>query len=110
MHLRARIVALCLIVSALSGCAGNGTAPDAFSAQDYPTLAARAAREIKRADEKGFLWLNTESHLARSREAYAAGDEHTAMTLAQQALEEALLAQKQAADGAKAKPDFTYRR
>ncbi len=78
--------------------------------KDYDALVARAELEIQQAAEKGFLWLHTEGYLAKAREAHKAGDMENAMKLAQTALEEALLAQKQAADGARIKPNFTYRR
>lgn len=78
--------------------------------KDYDALVARAQSEIKRASDKGFLWLYTESYLSDSRAAQKAGNMDEAMKLAQKALEEALLAQKQAADAAKTRPDYTYRR
>ncbi|MFL6622428.1 MAG: hypothetical protein ACJ8J7_03075 [Sulfurifustaceae bacterium] len=78
--------------------------------KDYDALVARAQNEIKRAADKGFLWLYTERYLADSRAAQKAGNMDDAMKLAQKALEEALLAQKQAADAAKVRADYTYRR
>lgn len=78
--------------------------------KDYDALVARAALEVQRAADEGVLWLDTESHLAGAREAHKAGDTEKAMKLAQTALEEALLAQKQAEDAARVKPNFTYRR
>lgn len=95
----------CLLIVTVSSCANDPT----LAPSDYDTLAARAEREIKRASDLGFLWLNTESYMAQSREAHKAGDDESALRLAQQALDEALLAQKQAAEGAKVKADFTYR-
>jgi hypothetical protein len=78
--------------------------------KDYDALVARAELEVQRAADKGFLWLHTETYLAKAREAHKAGDLDKAMQFAQTALEEALLAQKQAQDGARLKPNFTYRR
>jgi hypothetical protein len=105
---------------ALSGCAGTPPPPATPVAvtqrlidnppRGYDELVARAEREIKRADDQGFLWLETESHLAAARDAYQVGDTDRAMQLAQKALEEALLAQQQAAESAKTKADFTHRR
>ncbi len=78
--------------------------------QDYDALVARARQEIKRAADLGFLWINTESYLAEADEAHEAGDMDRALKLGQKALEEALLAQRQAADSARTKADYTYRR
>jgi hypothetical protein len=77
---------------------------------DYASVVTRAEQEVKRAADKGFLWLNTESYLSASREAQKTGNLEEAVKLAQKALDEALLAQKQAADGANIKSDYTYRR
>src|SRR5581483_5087410 len=78
--------------------------------QDYDALVARARQEIKRAADLGFLWINTESYLAEADEAHEAGDMDRALKLGQKALEEALLAQRQAADSARTKADYTYHR
>lgn len=77
---------------------------------DYDALDARAELEIKRVAQSGFLWLNTESYLAAARAARKAGNADEALKLARKALEEALLAQRQAAESAAMKPDYTYRR
>jgi hypothetical protein len=128
LQVRMKLVAslcCCVAALALSACTtpvliaeddapptATATSPAAVVKEykDYDPLVARAELEIQRAADKGFLWLHTESYLAAAREAHKAGDMEKAMTLAQTALEEALLAQKQAEDGARVKPNFTYRR
>lgn len=99
-----RTAVLCLLAAALTlhGCAG-APAPEQES---YDVLVARAEREIKRAQDKGFLWLYTESYLAEAREAHTSGDTDKAEALARKALHEALQAQKQAADSVRIKPDY----
>jgi hypothetical protein len=86
------------------GCAGG-----AERQKEYAELSARAEDEVRLASASGFLWSNTESHLAQAREAHKAGDLKKAIRLAQQALDEAVLAQKQAAENADVKADYTYR-
>lgn len=120
MGLCAAVFALpaCATTSPVEPSAGIGQAPDTpvvqakeyQDYQDYDALVARARQEIKRAADHGFLWTNTESYLAEADEAHKAGDVDRALKLGQKALEEALLAQKQAADSARTKADFTYRR
>lgn len=109
-----RTTAFCLLAAALalSGCAGTETTGPGPAAdhEDYDALVARVEREIKRAEDKGFLWLYTESYLAQAREARKAGDTEKAVKLARKALNEALLAQKQAGDSAKIKPDYIHGR
>jgi hypothetical protein len=127
-HSLKRTATVCIVAGtfALLGCAGaapqteatrseiTGNPPELKSNRDkepdYATVVARAEREVKRAADKGFLWLNTEAYLAASREAQKAGNLEEAMKLAQKALDEALLAQKQAAEGANTKADYSYRR
>ncbi len=122
-HFIKRTVTLCVFAGAfaLLGCAGaapqtevTDNPPESKHSRDkepdYATVLARAEREVKRAADKGFLWLSTEAYLAASREAQKAGNLEEAMKLAQTALDEALLALKQAAEGANTKADYSYRR
>lgn len=100
----------------LHGCAGVPESADVPAAaarqtgKNYETLLASAEREVRRADAQGFLWLHTESYLTAAKTARAAGDIDRALMLARKALDEALLAQKQAAESTKVKADFSFRR
>ena len=102
-------VLVCLLT--LAACAGTppSQANRPPSSNSYEALAAKAQAEIQRAAKTGFLWLHTEKMLAESRKAHAAGDAERAKQLAQQALDQALLAQQQAAANANAKANFTIR-
>ena len=94
----------------LTACTGM-TSPEraATPADEFEALAAQADAEIRRAAEKGALWLHTEGFLNQAREAHAAGETQKAVSLARKALAQALLARKQAADNANVKADFTFR-
>lgn len=100
-----KIVTVSVLVSAfaLAGCAG-GKKQD-----EYSELVAKAENEIALAAKTGFLWSNTEKFLKDSKEAKAAGDMDKAVKLAKKALEEATLAQKQAADNANPRANYSLK-
>ena len=85
---RAVFYFLCIL---LGGCASGGTGPST-----YDELYAHGRSEIKTAKRMGFIWLDTERLLEQSGKAWERGDKKKAKQLAQEALEQAKLAQQQA--------------
>ncbi|MHB8622382.1 MAG: hypothetical protein ACYC9J_05670 [Sulfuricaulis sp.] len=106
------------IVLSMTGCAWRDNWPT--KNEQYNQLISQAEDEIKLADKAGFLWSNTQHYLQDSEEAKAAADKalengdnsmadsdfDKAMKLAQQALNQAQLAQQQAR--ANANPVIKY--
>lgn len=81
---------LLLLATVLSACAGSGRS------SSYDELYAQAQNEINVAKQMGFLWRDTERLLVDSRQAHERGDKKLALELAQEAIEQAALAQQQA--------------
>lgn len=81
---------LLLLAIVLTACAGSGRS------SSYDDLYAQAQNEINVAKQMGFLWRDTERLLVDSRRAHEQGDKKLAIELAQEAIEQAVLAQQQA--------------
>src|SRR5690348_12509346 len=86
----------------LAACAGGPTTEDDV----FNRLAVQTDSEIRRAENTGFLWRDTEQVLADARKASREGRHNDAMELAQKALRQAQLAQQQAKDSANAVPSY----
>ncbi|MDX1488193.1 MAG: hypothetical protein R3268_08340 [Acidiferrobacterales bacterium] len=94
---RILFLALCAV---LVGCA-SGAGPST-----YDQLYAQAQSEVKTAKRMGFIWRDTELLLEQSGKAWEQGDKRRAKQLAQEALEQARLAQQQARDQANVAPVY----
>jgi hypothetical protein len=93
------------VIVALAGCAsGGGSTAPAASADEMNKLIAQAKQEVALAGKAGGLWTTTEKQLKAAEEAQKAGDTNKAIKAAKQAIAEAQAGQKQAANGANAKP------
>jgi hypothetical protein len=75
---------------ALSACGPN------YDEMTYDELVKHANMEIKEAKSMNYLWRDTEKVLKKAGKAKKSGDDAKAKKLARAALDQALLAQKQA--------------
>jgi len=82
----------------LGGCATIKMGMDAEKAIE------KADMEIKAAEKAHYLWRDTKDHLKGAKKAYADEDYESALKLANKAISEATLAQKQAEKEKGAKP------
>jgi hypothetical protein len=94
------IAALSASVVAVSGCATIQAGMEAES------TIQKAEKQIAAAKADKFLWRDTEKALKGAKKAYAEEDYATATKLAKKALQQAELAQVQAAHEANAKPVY----
>lgn len=94
-----RTVLLAAVALTFVGCAAIQ------EARELDETIATAQKEIAAADKMGALWRDTEDKL-KDAQKLKDDEPDKAMKLAKQALAEAKLAQKQALDNAKAKPDY----
>jgi len=82
----------------LGGCATIKMGMDAESA------ISKAETQIAAAEKDHYLWRDTKNHLKGAKKAYADDDYETALKLANKAISEATLAEKQAAEQKGAMP------
>jgi hypothetical protein len=80
--------------------------PPPTGEEEFSKLSLEAEKEIRAADQLGFLWRDTEKLLDDARTARKQNRHDEAMKLAQKALEQAKLAQQQAQANANAGPSF----
>jgi hypothetical protein len=97
-----RTLLVVALASVLGACAGTTTTPD----DEFSQLAAQIEREIRAAEQTGFLWRDTERLLRDARSAQKEGRHDDARKLANRALKQAQLAQQQARAGANAGPRY----
>lgn len=96
-----RHIVVVMLIFVMVGCSSAGKRSSSFD-----NLYAQAENEIKLAKQMGFLWRDTQAFLRQSKVAHEAGKKKLAMELAQEALDQARLAQQQAKD--QTDPDIFY--
>jgi flagellar basal body L-ring protein FlgH len=111
-----KIALLFALAGILSACAGTGTstggtAPSAkvsgkATQADAQSAIANAEAQIKAAKQKDALWSTTDKLLEDAQKAEKAGDNETAVKLAQKAAKQAMLAQHQAQEYANTQPHY----
>ena len=85
---------------ALSACGPN------YDAMNYDELVKHANKEISAAKSMSYLWRDTEKTMKKAAKAKKEGKEADAKKLARKALDQALMAQKQAK--AESNPKISY--
>lgn len=99
MHMK-KVLLIGAIAVGLSACAPN------YDNMSYAELVANAKTEMANAKKMKYLWRDTGKILKKAEKEHKAGDEAKAKKLARKALDQALLAQKQAKEQANPKVRF----
>jgi len=99
MHIK-KVLLVSVIAAVLSACGPN------YDKMSYAELVSNAKTEMANAKKMKYLWRDTGKVLKKAEKAHKAGDEAKAKKLARKALDQALLAQKQAKD--QAHPKVSY--
>ncbi|MDX5151085.1 MAG: hypothetical protein R3188_01295 [Acidiferrobacterales bacterium] len=89
MHIK-KVLLVSVIAAVLSACAPN------YDNMSYSELVSNAKTEMANAKKMRYLWRDTGKILKKAEKAHKKGDEAKAKKLARLALDQALLAQKQA--------------
>jgi hypothetical protein len=95
-----KVLLISAIAFGLSACGPN------YDKMSYAELVTNAKTEMANAAKMKYLWRDTGKILKKAEHAHKAGDEAKAKKLARQALDQALLAQKQAKE--QANPKVAY--
>jgi len=99
MHIK-KVLLVSAIAAVLSACGPN------YDNMSYAELVTNAKMEIANAAKMKYEWRDTGKILKKAEKEHKAGDEAKAKKLARQALDQALLAQKQAKE--QANPKVAY--
>lgn len=99
MHMK-KVLLVSAIAFALSACGPN------YDKMSYSELVTNAKMEMANAAKMKYLWRDTGKILKKAEHAHKKGDEAKAKKLARLALDQALLAQKQAKE--QAHPKVAY--